>query len=101
MLAAAGVRHVPSQATEPLQPRGTGPGLTHPGEVLRREVLRREDGGEHGLALTLFKALQLVHATELDTALERYGTVDLETPDEDVEVCEGVDVWAQHVQDDQ
>src|SRR5947209_2417763 len=81
MLAAAGVRHVPSQATEPLQPRGTGPGLTHPGEVLRREVLRREDGGEHGLALTLFKALQLVHATELDTALERYVTFALETTD--------------------
>src|SRR5438128_3771874 len=94
MLAAAGVRHVPSQATEPLQPRGTGPGLTHPGEVLRREVLRREDGGEHGLALTLFKALQLVHATELDTALERYVTFDLETTDKDVEVCEVVEAGA-------
>src|SRR2546428_5450824 len=99
MLAAAGVRHVPSQATEPLQPRGTGPGLTHPGEVLRREVLRREDGGEHGLALTLFKALQLVHATELDTALERYVTFDLETTDKDVEVCEVVEAGAVRVVD--
>src|SRR5437588_2968579 len=29
MLAAAGVRHVPSQAAGPLKPRGTAPGLTH------------------------------------------------------------------------
>src|SRR6185312_5329784 len=64
MLAAAGVRHVPSQASGPLKPRGAAPGLTHP-----EEVLRREDGGEHGLALTLFKALQLLHAEALDTAL--------------------------------
>src|SRR5437870_1499318 len=92
MLAAAGVRHVPSPATGPLQPRGTAPGLTHPGEVLRRE-----DGGEHGLALTLFKALQLVHAKELDTALERYVTFDLETTDKDVEVCEVVEVGAVRV----
>src|SRR3989449_573255 len=99
MLAAAGGRRVTSQATEPLQPRGTGPGLTHPGEVLRREVLRREDGGEHGLALTLFKALQLVHATELDTALERYVTFDLETTDKDVEVCEVVEAGAVRVVD--
>src|SRR2546426_1078047 len=99
MLAAAGVRHVPSQATEPLQPRGTGPGLTHTGEVLRREVLRREDGGEHGLALTLFKALQLVQATELDTALELYVTFELETSDKDVEVCEVVEAGAVRVVD--
>ncbi|PYO59867.1 MAG: hypothetical protein DMD70_10550, partial [Gemmatimonadetes bacterium] len=94
MLAAAGVRHVPSQATGPLQPRGTAPGFTHPGEVLRRE-----DGGEHGLALTLFKALQLVHAQELDTALERYVTFDLETTDKDAEVCEVVEVGAVRVVD--
>src|SRR5438876_340277 len=94
MLAAAGVRHVPSQATGLLQPRGTALGLTHPGEVLRRE-----DGGEHGLALALFKALQLVHAKELDTALERYVTFDLETTDKDVEVCEVVEVGAVRVVD--
>ncbi len=79
MLAAAGVRHVPSQAA--------GPG----------ELLTREDGGEHGLALTLFKALQLLHATDLDTALERYVTFDLETTDKDVEVCEVVEVGAVRV----
>src|SRR5947208_1467537 len=94
MLAAAGVRHVPSQATQPLQHRRTAPGFTHPGEVLRRE-----DGGEHGLALTLFKALQLVHAQELDTALERYVTFDLETTDKDAEVCEVVEVGAVRVAD--
>jgi DNA polymerase III epsilon subunit family exonuclease len=99
MLAATGVRHVPSQPNEtlqgspgPLKPRGTAPGLTHP-----NEVLRREDGGEHGLALTLFKALQLLHAKELDTALERYVTFDLETTDKDVEVCDVVEVGAVRV----
>src|SRR5437870_3047915 len=55
MFAAAGVRHVPS-----------GP----EGDV----VLRRTDGGANGLALTLFKALQLLDARELDNALERYVT---------------------------
>ena len=92
MLAAAGVRHVPSQASGPLKPRGAAPGLTHP-----EEVLRREDGGEHGLALTLFKALQLLHAKALDTALERYVTFDFETTDKDVEVCEVVEVGAVRV----
>src|SRR6266568_4904424 len=47
--------------------------------------------------LTLFKALQLVHARELDTALERYVTFDLETTDKDVEVCEVVEVGAVRV----
>jgi DNA polymerase III epsilon subunit family exonuclease len=92
MLAASGVRHVPSQPSGPLKRRGTAPGLTHPDEVLRRE-----DGGEHGLALTLFKALQLLHATDLDTALERYVTFDLETTDKDVDVCEVVEVGAVRV----
>src|SRR5438046_9175639 len=39
-------------------------------------------------ALILFKALQLLHTRELDTALERYVTFDLETTDKDAEVCE-------------
>src|SRR6267143_409118 len=79
MPAAAGGRHVPSRAA--------GPG----------ELLTREDGGEHGLALTLFKALQLLHATDLDTALERFVTFDLETTDKDVDVCEVVEVGAVRV----
>jgi DNA polymerase III epsilon subunit family exonuclease len=92
MLAAAGVRHVPSQVSGPLKPRGTAPGLTHPGEVLTRE-----DGGEHGLALTLFKALQLLHAKELDTTLERYVTFDFETTDTDVATCGVVEIGAARV----
>src|SRR5216117_1839012 len=94
MLAAAGLRHVPSSAAGSLEPRGMAPGLVHPGETLVKA-----DGGEHGLALTLFKALQLVHAKELDTALERYVTFDLETTDKDAEVCEVVEVGAVRVVD--
>jgi DNA polymerase III epsilon subunit family exonuclease len=89
MLIAAGVRHVPSSG--PLKPRGTAPGLAHPGEVLRRA-----DGGAHGLALTLFKALQLLHAGE-STALERYVTFDFETTDKDVATCGVVEVGAARV----
>src|SRR2546422_2958413 len=79
MLAAAGVRHVPSAGCGPLEPRGTAPGFAHPGEVLGKA-----DGGEHGLALTLFKALQLLDSRGLDTALERYVTFDFETTDTEV-----------------
>src|SRR5207244_10355175 len=92
MLAAAGVRNLPSQVSGPLKPRGTAPGLTHPGETLVKA-----DGGEHGLALTLFKALQLLDAKKLDTALQRYVTFDLETTDKDVDVCEVVEVGAVRV----
>ena len=79
MLMAAGLRHVPSQVSGPLKPRGMAPGLVQPD------------------ALTLFKALQLLHAKDLDTALERYVTFDLETTDKDVEVCEVVEVGAVRV----
>src|SRR5438132_4715420 len=82
MLIPAGVRQVPS----------TSSGFAHPDEVITAE-----DGGEHGLALTLFKALQLLHAEQLDVALERYVTFDLETTDEDVEVCGVVEVGAVRV----
>src|SRR6266576_695137 len=83
MLVAAGVRNLPSQVSGPSKPRCTAPGLTHPGETLVKA-----DGGEHGLGLTLFKTLQLMQTKELDTALERYVTFDLETTDKDVERCE-------------
>ncbi len=99
MLAAAGVRHMPSQPNEtlqgspgPLKPRGMAPGLAHPGETLVKG-----DGCEHGLALTLFKALQLLHAKELDTALERYVTFDFETTDTDVATCGVVEIGAARV----
>src|SRR6266576_325176 len=74
MLAAAGVRHVPSSTN-----------LHHPPPTSIPSPL------------ILFKALQLVHAKELDTALERYVTFDLETTDKDVEVCEIVEVGAVRV----
>jgi len=73
MLIAAGLRHVPTSTTSRTSPTS----ITD--------------------ALTLFKALQLLHAKELDTALERYVTFDLETTDKDVEVCEVVEIGAVRV----
>src|SRR6266567_3850795 len=68
------------------------PGVTHPGETLVNA-----DGGENGLALTVFKALQLLHSKELDTALERYVTFDLETTDGEVATCGVVEIGAARV----
>src|SRR5256885_4135491 len=92
MLAAAGIRRVASVASGPLKPRGTAPGVTHPGETLVNA-----DGGERGLALTIFKALQLLHSQELDTALERYVAFDLETTDTEVATCGVVEIGAARV----
>src|SRR5437867_1023731 len=91
MLVAAGVRHVPATSGV-LEPQGVAPGSAHPGEVLRRG-----DCGEQGLALTLFKALQLLHSEALDTALERYVAFDFETTDKDAELCEVVEIGAARV----
>jgi len=74
MLAAAGVRHVPTSTNLHQPPPTSIPS-----------------------ALILFKALQLLHARELDTALERYVTFDFETTDKDVDVCEVVEVGAVRV----
>src|SRR5881296_1746072 len=73
MLIAAGLRHVPTSTTS----------RTSPTSITS--------------ALTLFKALQLLHAEGLDTALERYVMFDLETTDKDVEVCEVVEIGAVRV----
>src|SRR5438270_3407417 len=70
MLIAAGVRHVPTSTTTRTSPTP----IASP--------------------LTLFKALQLVHAKELETALERYVTFDLETTDSDVATCGVVELGA-------
>jgi len=78
MLMAVGERHLPSGAEGDL-------------------VLRRADGGTNGLALTLFKALQLLHAEGLNTALERYVTFDFETTDNDVATCGVVEIGAARV----
>jgi len=48
-------------------------------------------------ALTVFKALQLLHSKELDTALERYVTFDFETTDNDVATCGVVEIGAARV----
>src|SRR5207245_4495219 len=87
-----GVRHVPSAGSGPLEPRGTAPGFAHPGEVLGKA-----DGGEHGLALTLFIALQLLDSRGLDTALERYVTFVFETTDTEVAPSGVVEIGAARV----
>ena len=89
MLIAAGVRNVPSSG--PLKPRGAAPGLTHPGETVRKT-----DGGGNGLALTLFKALQLLHAGE-GSSLDRYVTFDFETTDKVPATCGVVEIGAARV----
>ena len=73
MLIAAGVRHVP---------RGMAPASA--------ETLRKVD------SLTLFKALQVLHAGE-STPLPRYVTFDFETTDKDVATCGVVEVGAARV----
>ncbi len=86
MLISVGVRHAPSP---------------EPGRVASEDdlVLRAADGGDVGLALSLFKALQLCHARGLDDTLQRYVTFDLETTDKDVEACDVVEMGAARVVD--
>src|SRR5437773_49747 len=86
MMIAAGLRHVPSSSA-------TRREVKEVGEV----VIGAQDGGPHGLPLTLFKALQNLHSLEILDTLPRYVTFDLETTDKDVEVCEVVEVGAVRV----
>src|SRR5881409_2228940 len=92
MLAAAGFRHVPSSPAARREVREVGK-VGKVGEV----VIGAQDGGPHGLALTLFKALQNLHSLEILDTLPRYVTFDLETTDKDVEVCEVVEIGAVRV----
>ncbi len=46
---------------------------------------------------TLFKALQLLHAKDLDARLDRYVTFDFETTDADVATCGVVEIGAARV----
>ena len=97
MLVAAGVRQVASRprgAALP-GPRGMAPGSTYPEEV----IIGPGDAGEHGLALTLFKALQLLHAHELAAPLKRYVAFDFETTDKEVTTCGVVEIGAVRVVD--
>ncbi len=75
MLAAAGIRRLPSNAT-PDAPRTTHVATD---------------------ALTLFKALQLLSSKDIGTPLERYVTFDFETTDDDVATCGVVEIGAARV----
>ena len=56
-------------------------------------------GGIDADPLTVFKALQLLHAQDVDTALPRFVTFDFETTDKDVETCGVVEIGAARVVD--
>ena len=89
MLAAAGIRHVPSAAAS----------RREVAEV--EEVVKAAEGGAAGLALTLFKALQNLHSLDnLDNLdnLPRYVAFDLETTDGDVASCGVVEIGAVRVE---
>ena len=61
-----------------------------------RAVSIRPDGIKTN-AFTLFKALQLLHARDLDARLHRYVTFDFETTDADVATCGVVEIGAARV----
>src|SRR5207237_294556 len=48
-------------------------------------------------ALTVFKALQLLHSKDIGTPLQRYVTFDFETTDDDVATCGVVEIGAARV----
>jgi DNA polymerase III epsilon subunit-like protein len=56
-----------------------------------------EDAGPGGLALTLFKALQLVHSADLAPGFSDYVAFDLETTDLDSDICDIVELAAVRV----
>src|SRR6267143_3825803 len=48
-------------------------------------------------ALTVFKALQVLHSKDIDAMLDRFVTFDFETTDKDVETCGVVEIGAARV----
>lgn len=60
-------------------------------------VLRAGDGTYGGWALRVFKALQLVHTSDLKTDFDDFVAFDLETSDFDTESCEVVEIGAVRV----
>jgi DNA polymerase III epsilon subunit family exonuclease len=62
-----------------------------------RNVGSATDGGIKTDGFTLFKALQLLHARDLDARLGRYVTFDFETTDTDVATCGVVEIGAARV----
>lgn len=88
MLAAASVRRVPSAGTVEDVEEDVEEGAV---------VIRPQDGGAPGLALTLFKALQNLHSLDQQAPLGRFVTFDLETTDNDVATCEVIEIGAARV----
>jgi len=64
-----------------------------------RDVRSATPGAITTDALTLFKALQLLHARDLDARLGRYVTFDFETTDTDVATCGVIEIGAARVVD--
>jgi DNA polymerase III epsilon subunit family exonuclease len=62
-----------------------------------REVGAARSDGIKTSGFTLFKALQLLHARDLDARLGRYVTFDFETTDTDVATCGVVEIGAARV----
>ncbi|MGE5803001.1 MAG: UvrD-helicase domain-containing protein [Gemmatimonadota bacterium] len=62
-----------------------------------REVGAARSDGITTSGFTLFKALQLLHARDLDARLDRYVTFDFETTDTDVATCGVVEIGAARV----
>ena len=62
-----------------------------------RNVSSAAPGGIKTNPATLFKALQLLHAKDLDARLDRYVTFDFETTDTDVATCGVVEIGAARV----
>lgn len=62
-------------------------------------IIGDSDAGPLGLPVTLFKALQLLHAPAPDRGLKDYVAFDLETTDRDTETCEIVELAAVRVRD--
>jgi len=77
----------------------TGVGYLTPGAplLLGDLELGPDDAGPGGLAVTLFKALQLVHAADLAPGFSDYVAFDIETTDLDSEICDVVELAAVRV----
>ncbi|HEV8196117.1 MAG TPA: UvrD-helicase domain-containing protein [Gemmatimonadales bacterium] len=72
------------------------------GAALPREddvTISPQAGGRPGLALGLFKALQMVHAGALQDAFRDFVSVDLETTDKDIATCDIVELGAVRVRE--
>jgi DNA polymerase III epsilon subunit family exonuclease len=68
-----------------------GPELTVSDEDV---VVRHDDRGVHSLALTLFKALQVLHSRELSPAFADFTAIDIETSDLNINRCEAIELAA-------